>query len=215
MYRRMAAGALAAGLKAEPAVRHACLIVVSGMALQAELPPFAPHQQHAIGAAVRGMANGAAFYLQRRVFMDEWPALFRVAVDAGLRIRLVQAGAIQRAMRIVAVAALHQALRDAMVYRQRKLRLHRAVAVKAQRGLGLLQQTAVQPAHLVGNLRHLEKVALWRTQVALALVFDFSHQVRGVALVARKPMGRMGRMLKKILLLAAGVAKKAMRGVLF
>ena len=79
----MAARALAAGLEAEAAVRHAGLIMEPGVALQAKLPPLAPYQQHAVGAAVRGMARGAALHFHRRMLIDVRPALFRVAVHTG------------------------------------------------------------------------------------------------------------------------------------
>jgi len=71
-----------------------------------------------------------------------------------------------------------------MVHGQSKLCLHIAVATKTQGRLRLLQKAAVQPAHLVRKLRHLEEVALRRTQITLALVLDLCDQVRGVALIA-------------------------------
>ena len=71
------------------AMRYPRLIVISGVALQAKLPAFAPHQQHPIGAAMWGVASGAAFYFQRCVLIDIGPALFRVTVHASLRAGLI------------------------------------------------------------------------------------------------------------------------------
>lgn len=215
MHRYVTAGTLAAGLKTQPAMGHTGLVVIPGVALQAKLPPFTPHQQHAVGAAVRGVASGATLHFRRRVLIDIRPALLRMAVHATLKIRFVQAGVVQRAVRIVAVAALDQALRHAMMHGQRKLRLHGAMAVEAQRRLRLLQQAALQPANLVRKLRHLIEMALRRTQVAFALVFHFLHQVRGVALIAGQTMRYVCRVLEEFLLLAADVTQQATGGVLF
>ena len=128
----MAASAFTAGLEAEPAMRHSVLSMKSGMALQAQLPALAPRQQHAIGAAVRSVAGGTAFYLQRRMLVDKRATLFGVAAHASLVIRFLQAGVIERSVRIVAVGALHQAFGHAMMHGQGKLRLHRAVTTEAQ-----------------------------------------------------------------------------------
>ncbi len=145
----MAAGTLAAGLKAQPRVRHARLTVKSVVALQAELAAFAPYQQHAISTAVRIVAGSAAFHLRRRMLEDKGSALFHMAVDAGLKVRLVKARQIRRAMRVVAARALHQVLGHAVMNGQRELRLNGSVASKTKRRLGLLQQAVMQPANLV------------------------------------------------------------------
>src|ERR1700690_3108168 len=136
--RSVAASALAAGLEPHPAVRRAQLSVKSVMTLQAKLAAFTPHQQHAVGAAMRSVTGGAALHLHRRVFVQIRAALFGVTVHAGLKSRLVQTDLILRAVRIVAVAAFDQAFGHAMMHWQSKLRLHRAVAAEAQLGLGLL-----------------------------------------------------------------------------
>jgi hypothetical protein len=180
----MAACALTAGLESQPPVRHASLIMESGMTLQAKLSSFTPHQQHAVGAAVRRVAGSAALHLRCRMFVDIRAAFFRVAIHTGFSIQLVQAGMIQRSVRIVTIAALNQALRDAVMHGQGKLSLHIAMTAKAQCGLRLLQKTAVQPAHLVRKLWHLEEMTLRIAQVTLALVLDLSDQVRSVALIA-------------------------------
>ena len=160
MDRYVAAGALAAGLKAQAAVRERGLSVEAGVTLQAELPAFPPHQHQAIGAAVGIVADHAAFHPHGRVLINVGPAFFHVALDAGLPVGGIQAGAIDAAVRVMTVRTLHQALRHPVVHRQGELRLDVAMAGKAQIRLGLLQQAAVQPAHRFGKLRHLEESCL-------------------------------------------------------
>lgn len=143
MNRDVAAGAFAAGLKTQPAVGNARRVVKSGVTLQAELASFTPNQKHSVRAAVRRVAGRAAQYLHRSVLVNVRPALLLVAIQATEKIRPVQAGAIQRAVRAMAIGALDQTLRDPMMYRQRELCLNRAVTTKAQRWFGLLQQAAV------------------------------------------------------------------------
>ncbi len=210
----MASRALAAGLEPEPSMGHARLPVKSGVTLQAKLAAFAPRQQHPVSAAMRCMAGSAAFNLQRRMLIDIGPAFFRVTADASLIIRLLQAGMVQRPVRIMAVSALHQTFGDAMVHRQCKLRLHVVVATEAQLRLRFLQEAAVQPSNFIRKLRHLEEVPLRRSEFALALVLDFIDQVRGVALIARKSVRGVAGVLKEFLLLAAGMAQQATRGIL-
>ena len=128
MHADVASHAFTAGLESKLAVRDPGLIVEAGMAFQAELPAFATHQQHPVRGAVGVMTSDAAFHLQRRMLENKWSAFLDVAGRAGFQSCFVQAGAVQRAMRAVAVSALHQAFRNAMVDRQRKLRLNRSVA---------------------------------------------------------------------------------------
>lgn len=138
MHGHMAANAFAAGLEPQAAVRNPLLCVVSGMALQAELAAFATHQKHAIGASVRIVAGNASFHFDRGMLVDKRPALLRMAIHAGFRSWLVQAGHVLRTVRVVAVRTLHQSFRNAMVVGQRKLRLNRLVAGGAKSRLGLL-----------------------------------------------------------------------------
>ena len=51
------------------------------------------------------------------------------------------------------------------------------------------------------------------SEISFALILDFVYQVSSVALIARQPMGTVGRMFEQFLLLTTGVAKKAVRGV--
>ncbi len=215
MNRNMTARTLATGLEAEPPMGNTGLSVKTGVALQAQLASFTPYQQHAVGTAMGIVASGAAFHLHRGMLVNVGPALFLMAIQAAVKSRPVQAGAVDGTMGIVAISALDQPFRNPMVHRQSELGLHGSVAVEAQCWLRLLEQTAVQPADFVGQLRHLIEVSLRVSTVALALVFDFGDQVRGMALIARQPMGDMGRVLKKLLLLAADVAEHAMGCILF
>ena len=209
----MAADALAAGLVSEFAVRRSQLAVESGMALQAELPAFAPDQKHAVGAAVRIVAGDASFDFHRRMLEYERPALFDVAIHAGFRARLVEGGHVLRTVRVVAVRTLHQPLGNAMVFGLRELRLHRLVAVVAQGGLGALEHAVMPPAIFIGDLRKLEEVALGITHVAFCGVLHFIDQMGGVALVAGNAVAGVLGMLEQDSLLAGNVAGKASCGV--
>ena len=156
----MAANAFARGLETEAAVRNCGLRVKAGVTLQTELAPFAAHQKHAVGAAMRIVATDAAFDLYGGMFVHKGAALLDVTVHASFRSRLVETGHILRAVRIVAIRTLHQPFGNAMVLRQCKLGLNGEMAGKAQRGLRLLQQTVVQPAGFLGQPGHLERSAL-------------------------------------------------------
>jgi hypothetical protein len=103
----------------------------AGVALQAELPPFTPHQQHAIGAAVGIVADHASFHPHRRVFIKIRSALFHVALDAGLPPRVIQTSAIDAAVWIVTVRTLYQLFRYAVMHGQGKQRLDVAMTFKA------------------------------------------------------------------------------------
>ena len=184
----------------------ATLTVERGVALQAELPALTTHQEHAVGVAVRIVADHATLNSYRRMLEDVRPALLHVALDAGLPVRLVQAGPVQTAVRTVAVGALHQSFGDTVMDRQGKLGFDRAVTGVAGLRLGLLEQAVVQPADLVRKLRDLEEVGLRVGKAALALVLDFVHQVRGVALVAGKAVRGVLGVGEGILLLARDVA---------
>lgn len=131
MDRDVAAGALSTDLVAQPRVRRPGLIVEAGVTLQAELPAFTPHQQHAIGTAVGIVADHATLHPRGRVLVNTRPALLHVALDAGLPVGRIQAGAVDAAVRVMTVRALHQLLGHAVVHRQGKQRLDVAMAGKA------------------------------------------------------------------------------------
>ena len=73
----------------------------------------------------------------------------------------------------------------------------------------------MQPSDFVLQLRNLEEMALRVIEAAFALILYFRHQVRGMALVARHPVGHVGGVLEKLLLLAADVAEHTASCVLF
>ncbi len=185
----MATGTFAAGLKTQARVRHAGLTVESVVALQAKLAALAAHQQHAVSAAVRIVAGGAAFHLRGRMLVQIRPALLRMALDASFKVRSVEARhvkarGIHGAVRVVAIGTLHQLLRHTMMNGERKLGFDRSVARKAQSGFGLLQQAVVQPSNLIRQGRDLKEIGLRVGQVFFALIFDLLHQMSGVALIA-------------------------------
>lgn len=184
MDRGVAAGALPTRLEAEPRVRHTGLHVEARMALQTKLASLAADKQHTVGAAMGVMASRAALDLRCRMFVNERPAFFLVTVRAGLEVWLVKAGGVLAAVRIVAVGALHQVLRHAMMDWQGELGLNRAVATETKLRFGLFEQAVVQPADFVRKLRHLKEVSLRVTQLTLTLIFDRFNQMRAMALVA-------------------------------
>ena len=212
MYGDVAPNAFAAGLEAQAAMRN-LRGVKFRMAFQAKLAPLAPHQQHPVVAPMRIVASGAAFHLHRRMLVDKRSTLLHVALHAGFRACAYQAGCIYASVRIVAVRTLHQAFRNAVVFRQGKLCLNRLVAPEAKCRLRLLQQAVMQPASLVGQLRQLKEIRLRVLQIALAQIFNFVHKVRGMALIAGNAVARMFGVFEKLLLLAADVAGEAARGI--
>ncbi len=185
----MAAGTFATGLEAEARVWHARLIVKSVMTLQAKLAALAPYQQHAIRAAMRIVAGGAAFHFGRGMLIQIWPALFRMAFYASLKVRRIEtghgdAGGIPAAVRIMAVGTLHQLLRNAMMNGESKLGFDGSVAAEAQPWFGFFQEAVVQPSHFFRQSRNLEEISLGIGQVTLALIFDLLDQMSGMALIA-------------------------------
>jgi hypothetical protein len=192
----VAANAFSARLKSQPAVRNLRLRVKSGVALQAQLAAFAPHQKHAIGTSMRVMAGNASFDFYGRVLEYKRPALLHVALDAGFRSRIVQARHVSRAMRIVAVRTLHQTFRNAVVLGQRKLRLNGLMACEAQSRFREFEQTVMPPAGVIREMGKLEKITLRIAQISLAGVFHFFHQVRGVAFAAGNPVASVLRVLE-------------------
>ena len=150
MDRGVAARALPARLEAEPRMGHTRLHVESGMALQAKLAAFAPHEQHAVRAPMRGVARGATLDLRRWMLIDKGPAFLGMTIHAGLKVWFVQASHIHAAVGIVAVRALHQVLRHPMMDWQGELRLNRAVAAETELWFRFLEQAVVQPADFIG-----------------------------------------------------------------
>ena len=213
MNRYVAANTFAAGLKAQPAVRNRGLSVETGVALQAELAAFAANQEHAIGGAMRVVAGNAAFDFYCRMLVDKRPALFHVAIHAGFEPRLGQAGKIFRAVWAMTIRTFDQSFRDAMMVRQREFGLDGEVAREAKRRLSLFEQAVVEPASFFTNLRKLEEMRLRVGRIALAVIFHFVDQMRGVALIAGDAVAGMFRVREKFLLLAGGMAREATSGI--
>src|SRR5215469_6642813 len=118
---------------------------------------------------MRRMARDASFDLHRRVLEHKRTALFDMALDTGLPPGLPQRGPVRSAMCVVTVGALHRAFRDAVVRRQRKLRLDIRVAPEAELRLRFLQETAVKPAFLFFDLRHGEESRLCGSRIGMPL----------------------------------------------
>ena len=129
------------------------------MALQAQHVHQAYLQKTRIGGTVRRMATGTALRFHRYVLVHERPLLVDVAlvanrVSIGQNMGLAQAG---RAVRIVAVIALHQSLVDAVVIGLSKIRLGGEVAAITELRLllrqqvlafgGVMRRVAVEAAH--------------------------------------------------------------------
>jgi len=112
------------------------------VALQAQQVHVAQLQHVRIRSAVHQVAGLAAVNLHGRVFVHKRPLLIRVAGEADLILRRGSSHLFgpHRAMRVVAVGALHQALVHAVVERHIELRLLRQMARIAKLGLGLHQQ---------------------------------------------------------------------------
>ncbi len=127
----MATGALAAVLETQAGMRHPGLCVESGVALQAELPPFTPHQQHAIGAAMGIVADDATRNPHGRVFINKGATLLHVALNAGLPIGFLQAGPADATVSVVTIRTLQHLFGNAVVDGQGKLRLDVAMTGKA------------------------------------------------------------------------------------
>jgi hypothetical protein len=119
------------------------------------------------------------------VLKREWPGLVRVAREANriLRRRGSQLARQETAVRIVAIAALHQAFVHAMMERLGKRRFHFAVAVVAKLRLrilhqvrnvfGMVRRMAIHAAHIVLQMLRPQEVAV-----------IFSHRMAGQAALA-------------------------------
>jgi len=113
-----------------------------GMALQTEHVHQAHFEEPSIGGTVGRMASAAALGLHRDVLVNEGPLLVHMALVAdGIPARQgSQLPHGRRAMRVMAVNALHQTLVDAVVIGFGEIRLGRGMASVAQLGLALDQQ---------------------------------------------------------------------------
>jgi hypothetical protein len=128
------------------------------VALEAEEAAFAPHKQHPCHCSVRTMAGDAAFDLHGRMLENVRPALLGMTVDAPFPVRFAKHRLVAGSMRTVAVRTFHQAFRNAVVTRQRELRLNNAMACETKLGLRPSQQITAQPSGLLvwsGNVKEL------------------------------------------------------------
>lgn len=112
------------------------------MALQAKLIHLRTRQQVRICRAMRIMARKATLFLDGRVLKNKRPNRINVALGAhhGLPRRRMKLVRQKGAMRIVAIAANHQAFIYPVVFRHREIRLDAAMAPVAQPGLSRQKQ---------------------------------------------------------------------------
>ena len=177
------AGAIAASLETQPPVWNVGCKWID-VALEAQQALLPARQKHSIHASVGRVARRAAFHLYGRVLEYKRPALLGMALGASLPSALSKRGAIGSAMRVVAIGTFHQAFRHAVMGRQRELRLNVAVASIAEFRLGFFQQTAVQPASLLGQPGHGEERGLRHFRACGPRIPRRLHQVRRMAVIA-------------------------------
>src|SRR5271154_2078608 len=144
------------------------------MALQTECIHVRRVQQTRIGRAVRRMANGAAFGLHDWMLINEGPGSFCMAfhancvlVGCGLELR-----GLKCAMRIVAVAALHQSFIYFVMERLCECRFQVCMAGVAKLRLRYLQQTRLV-------LKLMNTMTTDAAQVGLAMFGAFKVGMRG------------------------------------
>ena len=151
--------AVAPGLKAQPSVWN---VRRSGIdvALQAKEPAIPPQEQVLVHTSMRIVAGHASFDLDRSVFVNKRAALLHVALDTGLIVamRLVQhfrrlphaEGGREAAVRVVTVAAVHEAFIHAVLTGQVKLRPYIRMAPVARLGLTLGQEVLHRGRVMIG-----------------------------------------------------------------
>jgi len=117
-------------------------INVERMAFEAHQIYLAAFQQSRVGRAVGRMAGDAAFGLHHRVLVDKWPCLFGMAFEAQgiLRRSGAQLAGQESAVRVVAVAALHESFIDAVVKRTIELLFGFKVTAVTKLRLAFLHQ---------------------------------------------------------------------------
>jgi len=112
------------------------------MALHAQRVYIAARQKSRIWRAMRRVARGATFGLYRGMLIDKRTCRFGVALDAdGIALgSRMQTLCLEGSMRIMAIAAFHQAFVHLVVEGLGEIRLDICVAPVAQRWLGCLEQ---------------------------------------------------------------------------
>ena len=112
------------------------------MALVAEHVYVRHIQQPRILRSMGGVASHASLTLYRGVLVNEWPALFCMALGAN-QVRVIsgsQVALLKGAMHVVAIAALDEAFIHFVVSGHIKLRLDVGMALEAQSRLWCLEQ---------------------------------------------------------------------------
>ena len=155
------------------------------MALKANRVHIGAVQQARIRSAVRRMAGRAAFRLYHIVLVNEWSRRLAVALGADrihLR-RCTQILLIERAVRIVAIGALHQAFFHFVVERHVELRFRFGVALIAKFGLCRRQKllvirtvvnaVAAYAAHFVFTMRRVLEIGVLSLVTAQAAGIHF------------------------------------------
>ena len=206
MNRGVAAHALAAGLKTQPAVRNGRLPAKSRMALQAEFASFPTDKHHAVDASVRIVTRNTAFNFSRRVLVDERAVLVDVALCTGFRNGPDQIESIGRAMSVVTIRTLHRSFGNPMMHGQRKLRLYRSVTGVAELRLWRFQKAVSEPAHLIRSGDDLEELRLGGREFTLAWILVLTDEVRRMAGIAGNTLRRMLRMIEALLQFSRDVA---------
>src|SRR5690242_866399 len=144
MNRRMARGAGLIFLRqvVESGCRSRACVHCERMTLQAEQVHLGAFQKPRIGRAMRSMADGAALYLDRLMFIYERSGFVRVTLEANqiLRHRGSQLPRQKSAMRVVAVRAFHDAFVYAVMKGPVELLLLVEMAGVAERRLTLFQE---------------------------------------------------------------------------
>ena len=163
------------------------------MALQADRVHVCAVQQTWIRTAMRKVTCGATFGLHHRVLVYKRARCFRVALRAH-RIHLRRGAkilAIERAVWIVTVAALHQSLFHLVVVGHIELRLRIGMTLEAKRRLRRRKQ-------LFFNLAVMNAVAAYTAHIVLTVRSPL--EIRVLALVTTEALGIyfLGRGLGRI-----------------
>jgi len=135
-------------------VRSTAKIAIAGVALQTKCSRCGSGQKLGIGGSVRLVASDAAIHLPRLVFEDKRPASLHVALEARLltAVCLVQhlrglshaESGCEAAMRVVTIAARHEAFIDPVLAGQVELRPHVRVAFVTGLRLAFGEQVLVR-----------------------------------------------------------------------
>ncbi len=153
---------------------------VEGVTLEAHQIDLTAFEKTRVRGAVRGVAGGAAFGLYDGVFVDKRPGLFGVAFEADgvLRSRGAQLAIEEPAVRIVAIATLHEPFVYAVMKCAAELLFGFEVAGVTKLRLFLLHQelgffrvvriVAIRAANVVLEVRGASEIAVLLTVLVAA-----------------------------------------------